>query len=166
VFGEDILVRGELQALGYRVLTTEETRRVVNMPHPAETLFLDAMRATQDLNLFRNDLGNTTIAAFKNALRPLRHHFDDLEKATTNELTQFHLYVDDKSDTTKLAQGLFQHSALYIRNFIEEKDRYPSQADTVPGKFARHIHKISLLNYTIELLAEAGHDTGSFELEL
>jgi hypothetical protein len=149
-------LRKELQTLGCRVLSAEETRCVLQMPTTTETLLLAAMNATSQVT--SSDL--SPMISMSNALSSLRLEFDSREQWLLERLGK-----EQWEDPTKSAfrvRELLQKAGLHVRYFIEERDRYPaSRAENF-----RNIYDIQSLNYVYELVQDKGHDRSPFERAL
>ncbi len=160
-------MRQALQARGIRVLTAEETRDRLQMPTPECLMFRAASSALRPLLSERVTCGHRGIA--RDMLAALR----DLQPAYARQETRFveHLQQSDlnraiQPDGTHDAQqivDLTMHAisecGLYVRNFIEERDRYSRPLKN----FGPRIYALQALNFARELLAERGHEPTTWD---
>ncbi|CAM3714673.1 3-keto-5-aminohexanoate cleavage protein [Paracidovorax anthurii] len=150
-------IREELEALGCHVLSAEDTRRVLRMPAATESLFLAAMDATAHL-AFTGDLApGHAMATLAGALRPLRPAFERREQWLRERLAR--QARGDTGNAARAVRDLVRQAGLYVRYFVEERDRYPAEG---AGAF-RNLYEIQSLNYAWELLQEAGQDASFYE---
>jgi uncharacterized protein (DUF849 family) len=163
-------MRLALQALGVRILTAEETRERLQMPTPECLMFRIAANALRPLltnpsTHERRPIAHHTLAA----LRDLQQSYtrqevrlvDHLQLAALNEFT----HPCDARLAAERADFVMQaiaESGLYVRYFIEERDRYPKPLKN----FAPRIYPLQALNFARELMAERGMDTAVWDSAL
>ncbi|BFO57126.1 3-keto-5-aminohexanoate cleavage protein [Acidovorax sacchari] len=150
-------IREELEALGCQVLSAEATRQALHMPSSAETLFLAAMKATASLAGADGAGTASPMEALAHALAPLRPAFERREQWLRAQLSR-HGH-GDPANAAATARDLIRQAGLYVRHFIEERDRYPMQG----ARAFRNPYEIQPLNHAWELLLEAGHDASFYE---
>ncbi|AVT03720.1 3-keto-5-aminohexanoate cleavage protein [Paracidovorax avenae] len=153
-------LREELQALGCHVLSAEATRRMLRMPAAAHALFLAAMDATSHLATPQCPPPASPMAAVVEALSHLRPAFDRREQWLSAQLVR-HGH-GDSARAAAIARDLIRQAGLYVRCFIEERDRYPAQGASA----FRPIHDIQPLNHAWELLLEGGQDATFYQQAL
>jgi uncharacterized protein (DUF849 family) len=152
-------LRIKLQALGRRVLSAEETRRVLKMPSATEKLFLGAMNALQQVEL--SDLD--PMVSVSSTLSAFRVTFDRREQWLLEQVG-VETWPEDPAKCAARVRELLQKAGLYVRYFIEERDRYSACG---AKKINQHnIQNIQSLNYVYELWQEKGHNSLPFERAL
>lgn len=150
-------LREELEALGCRVLSAEATRQALRMPSSAETLFLGAMEATASLAGAGGPAPASPMEALVHALAPLRPAFERREQWLRAQLSRHGR--GDPANAAATARDLIRQAGLYVRYFIEERERYPMQG----ARAFRNPYEIQPLNHARELLLEAGQDASFYE---
>ncbi|KUJ18372.1 uncharacterized protein LY89DRAFT_733047 [Mollisia scopiformis] len=162
-------MREDLQVLGCKVLSAEETRVLFGMPTQTKTLFQAAINATTSITPCQISEASNPTTSFTDALRHLCPIFDrreqwlmeqllTLQQETDNGLTSSHSAVS----IAHKVRDLIQVAGLHVRYFLEERDRYPAEG----AKAFRNIHDIQSLNYAYELLLETERDATSYECAL
>jgi uncharacterized protein (DUF849 family) len=160
-------MREDLQALGCKVLSAEETRVLFDMPTQTKTLFQEAINATA--NVVIDKASSNPLVTFTDSLRHLFPSFDQREKWLLEQLIILQSDADDSLPTAHSVvttahkvRDLVQVAGLHVRYFTEERDRLPGGG----VKAFRNMHDIQSLNYALELLEEAEQDAAFYERAL
>lgn len=159
-------VREQLQALGATVLTAEETRVALDMPHPDVAVLQAAIARLQPLAatvpLDRPRAMAEAVLAALSLLKPAyaareSRFLDALEAAAAL------LPADPQAQgAADLALAALRDHGLYARFFVEERDRYPREGAAA----FRHVYPLQALNFVRELLAERQRPGGRWDAAL
>ncbi|GKS88190.1 3-keto-5-aminohexanoate cleavage protein [Acidovorax sp. SUPP2539] len=159
-------VREQLQALGATVLTAEETRVALDMPHPDVALLQAAIARLQPLAAtVPLDRPRAMASAVLAALAPLQPAYAARESRFLDalEAAANHLPPDAQAPGAgDLALAALRDHGLYARFFVEERDRYPREGAAA----FRHVYPLQALNFVRELLAERQCPGGRWDAAL
>lgn len=86
-------------------------------------------------------------------VRVLQPAFRRREKWLMQQLTDQHW--ENPTEASSMFRGLASKAGLYVRYFVEERDRYPKEG----ASNFRKIYDIQALNYVYEIMEEAEQDS-------
>lgn len=162
-------VRKRLEALGVNLLNAEQTRDRLHLPLAQVRLFRDAAAALSGLALDGAPTSPRPIAqALLSALKPLQQRYLARETAFIGHVSHCLAIAQAEQAATRAehlaevaAQAIFD-SGLYVRYFIEERDRYPLALDN----FGKRLYAVQAINFVRELCAEHGVATDAWDQAL
>lgn len=159
-------VREQLQALGATVLTAEEARMALDMPHPDVALLQEAIARLQPLAAMEPLARPRAMAGpVLAALAPLQPAYAARESRflAALEADAARLPGDRQvSAAGDLALAALRDHGLYARFFVEERDRYPAEG---AGAF-RNVYPLQALNFVRELLGDQQRPGGLWDAAL
>lgn len=152
-------VRKRLEALGVSLQDAEQTRDRLNMPLDQVRLFREAAATLKSLELEGTPTAPRPIArALLDALQPLQQRYLEREAAFIGHVSARlaeTLAGQAPVSAERLAEVAIEtifDSGLYVRYFIEERDRYRLPLN----QFGKRLYAVQALNFIRELNDEHG----------